>query len=610
MRNLKPIELLCPAKDLESGRLAINYGADAVYIGAGKFGARVGAANSLQDIEQLIHYAQLFRAKVYVTLNTLLYDHELKEAEQLIHQLYNIGADALIIQDLGILEMNLPPIPLHASTQTHNYVPERIKFLDQVGFERIILARELSIDEISSIKQQTRVELEAFVHGALCVSLSGQCYFSQAISGRSANRGECAQACRMKFNLLDGNGKTIEKDQHFLSLKDFNASTKVAKMMDAGITSFKIEGRLKDKSYVINNTAYYRRLIDNILENSPDYKKASSGHTIFSFNPDPEKTFNRGYTDYFLEGRKEGMASFESPKSKGKFIGKVNQIGKNYLLLNTDHTFANGDGLCFVDDQRQLQGFNINKAEGGKLFPARMPQVSPGQEIFRNFDKDFIKILENNKDRRKIKLHLTFSENQEGFHLLGKDEDGIETEFTHESEKTKATNPEQAHQNIMKQLTKTGDTDFVVTDVKIELSEDYFIAAGMLNQMKRQLIENLLQKRLESHLKPISKRESNKVDYPQKSIDYQGNVANKLAHKFYLAHGVEKIQPAFELLSADEMKGRVIMTTRYCIKYELGICPSKQNSKIKHPEPLSLQDERRSYPLEFDCRNCLMKVRF
>ncbi|MFA5418300.1 MAG: U32 family peptidase [Bacteroidales bacterium] len=605
---MKQIELLSPAKDLETGRLAINYGADAVYIGAGKFGARVAAANELRDIEQLINYADLFRAKVYITLNTILYDHELEEAEALIQTLYNMGTDALIIQDMGILEMNLPPIPLHASTQTHNYDIERIKFLDQSGFERIILARELSVDEIGSIRKQTHAELEAFVHGALCVSLSGQCYFSQAISGRSANRGACAQACRMKFDLVDAKGKTHYKDRHLLSLKDFNASAKVADMMKAGISSFKIEGRLKDKSYVINNTAYYRKLIDGILESSTGYCKSSSGSTKFSFDPDPEKTFNRGYTSYFLEGRKTKMASFESPKSKGKLVGKVNQIYNDHFLIEANEKFANGDGLCFVDENGRLQGFNLNKAEGNKLYPARMPDLKPGQEVYRNYDKDFLKLLENNKDRRKIAVLLEFSEIQHGFSLMAEDEDGIRVDFTLETEKIKAGNPDLARENIVKQLMKTGNTDFIVTQVEVKTTEAYFLPASLLNQLKRQVIEALLQKRMQDYPIPVAQRCVNLADYPQSAIDYRGNIANKLARQFYSKHGVSTIDPAFELLKAEEISGKTIMTTRYCLKYELGFCPSKQTAAIRLPEPLFLKDELRSYRLEFDCRKCLMKI--
>ncbi len=610
MSPLKQIELLCPAKDLESGRLAINYGADAIYVGAGKFGARAGATNNLKDIEQLVRYAHLFRAKVFVTLNTILYDHELDEAEKLIHDLYQLGADALIIQDMGILKMNLPPIPLHASTQTHNYDLERIKFLDRVGFERIILARELSVTEIKNIRQNTQVELEAFVHGALCVSLSGQCYFSQAISGRSANRGECAQACRMKFNLLDGNGNTIQKNKHFLSLKDFNASAKLAEMMDAGIASFKIEGRLKDKAYVINNTAYYRKLIDNLLNNRPNHQKSSSGHTLFSFEPDPEKTFNRGYTSYFLDGRKPEMASFDSPKSKGKLIGTIKLVGKNFLQLNTSETLANGDGLCFVDDQGQLQGFNINQSEANKIFPARMPSIKVGTEIYRNFDKNFSKQIENNRDRRKINIELTFIEYPQGFVLKAEDEDGIQVEKILETDKIPANNPDLARQNMIKQFSKTGDTYFEVTKVNIQLSNGFFIPAGILNQLKRDLIELISEKRLASYPKPQTHQDVSKPDYPQTKLDYRGNIANKLAQRFYTNHGVTTTEPAFEILKKEEFKEKVIMTTRYCLKYELGLCPTKQQPNRKLKEPLLLQDEHRSYLLEFDCHNCLMKIKY
>lgn len=608
---MQELELLCPAKDLESGKLAINYGADAVYIGAGKFGARASAGNPVSDIEELCRYAHQFRAKVFVTLNTILYDHEIAEAHSLIWELYHAGADALIIQDMGILELDLPPMPIFASTQTHNFDLKKIKFLEDVGISRIILARELSVDEIRKIRSQTHLGLEAFIHGALCVSFSGQCYFSHATTGRSANRGECAQACRMPFDLVDGTGATILKNRHLLSLKDFQASKHLAGLIEAGITSFKIEGRLKDKNYIINNTAYYRQLLDSYMSGNSTYCKASSGKTHFSFVPDPEKSFNRGFTDYFLGQRKPAMASFETPKSKGKLIGKVKTIGRDFFMLDANVEIANGDGLCFIDKNGDLEGFNVNRFENDKIYPSTMRELSAGVNIYRNFDKKFSKELETNRDKRKISIRFVFSETRDGFNLKAIDEDGNEISLSESCEKIPATNPDRALDAIQSQLKKSGDTIFEVSDVEIDLTSDYFIPTSFLNNFRRSTLTLLEEKRLQNYKREERIVQSNEVPYPEDKIDHKTNVSNDLAKTFYARHGVQNIEEAFELLPKIEFAGKTIMTTRYCIKFELGVCPHKQDAStqsLHFKEPLFLHDKQRSYKLEFDCKACLMKV--
>jgi collagenase-like PrtC family protease len=390
--NKRHIELLAPAKDLESGRAAINHGADAVYVGAPKFGARSAAGNSLDDIAKLIQYAHRYWAKVYVALNTILFDDELDEAQTIIRSISEAGADALIIQDMGLLELDLPPLPLFASTQTHNYSLKKIQFLEKVGFQRIILARELSLKQLKEIRANTRVELELFIHGALCVSFSGQCYMSQAIQGRSANRGVCAQMCRLPYTLTDNLGQVLENEKYLLSLKDLNLSEYLRDLIDTGISSFKIEGRLKDINYVKNITAFYRQRIDEILETDSSLSSASSGRTIAEFQPDPSRTFNRGFTDHFFRRRNKDILSSQTPKSVGACLGTVGKIRRDHFLLETTEALHNGDGICFFDQQELLCGTNINKVEINKIYPSELKGIEEGTMIYRNYDHQFSRL--------------------------------------------------------------------------------------------------------------------------------------------------------------------------------------------------------------------------
>ena len=402
------IELLSPAKNLECGLSAIRHGADAVYIGGPGFGARKNAGNSLDDIQTLINYAHLFRVKIYVTLNTLLFDNELEEARQLIYQLHQIGADAIIIQDMGILETELPPIPIHASTQTDNRTVEKVKFLEAVGFDQVVLARELSIPQIKKIRSATNVPLEHFIHGALCVCYSGQCYMSESINKRSANRGECAQPCRLKYSLKDNKGQMINKDKHLLSLKDLNLSDHLKELIDAGISSFKIEGRLKDMDYVANITAHYRKMLDETIDSRTDLKRASSGLSKASFEAQAQKSFNRGFTSYFVNDRQKGMWSIDSPKALGEEIGQIKSVGKDHFTLDAPMKISNGDGLCFFTKHKELGGVKVNKAEGNKIYPNQMGAIREGINLYRNFDKAFTQETNNNSSTRKISADIIF----------------------------------------------------------------------------------------------------------------------------------------------------------------------------------------------------------
>ena len=425
MKTVRKIELLAPAKNLETGIEAINHGADAVYIGAPQFSARSAAGNSLDDIRQLVEYAHLFHAKVYVALNTILNDSELAAAEKIIWDVYHAGAGAIIIQDAGILNLSLPPIAIHASTQMDNRNLKKVRFLEDAGFSQVVLARELTINEIKDIATHTSVALEVFVHGALCTSYSGQCYISQALSGRSANRGVCAQYCRLPYTLQDAGGNVLASQKHLLSLKDLNQSDFLEELLDAGVSSLKIEGRLKESSYVKNSTAYYRQKLDTIFEKRPEYRAASSGESIPFFMPNPQKSFNRGFTNYFLHGRTKNIASPDSPKSIGEPVGNVADVKGNHFTLAGQKTIHNGDGLCFGST-----GFRVNRVEGNQIFPAEMPRLTPGTTLFRNYDHEFEKTLSGKSAERKMRIEWLLEENSFGFSLTITDEAGFSATIT------------------------------------------------------------------------------------------------------------------------------------------------------------------------------------
>lgn len=603
MSQQRKIELLAPAKNLETGLAAINHGADAVYIGAAQFGARQAAGNSIEDIARLVEYAHIYGVKVYVTLNTIIYDEEIEEVEKLVAELYAIGVDALIVQDMGIARMNIPPIPLHASTQMDNRTPSKAKFLADLGFPRIVLARELSLAEISEIHSTVpETELEVFVHGALCVSYSGQCYASQHCFGRSANRGECAQFCRLSFDMVDSEGTVVVRDRHLLSLKDMNRSAMLEQLLDAGATSLKIEGRLKDISYVKNIVAYYRSELDAIFARRNEYERASYGKCVPQFVPAPEKSFNRGFTDYFLKGEKEGITSFETPKSKGEYIGRVKFVSRNFFTV-TGGEFNNGDGACFVSRDGRLRGFHINRVEGNRVFPQKMPQIESGDELYRNYDCDFERQLSHPDIQRRMAVELFFKENKDGFLLCGKDESGVECSVSAVFQKQEARSPQR--DNIVKQLSKWGNTPFEVSVVNVELANEWFVPSSLLSELRRMLCEELIRVHQSDYGREDMRLKVCNTTILGGSIDYKGNVANRYAVEFYKAHGVREISPAFEKAP---VAGVPVMFCKHCIKFSMGWC-TKTGAKHAYKEPFYLvSGDGKRFRLSFDCRECQMQV--
>ena len=599
------IELLAPAKNLECGIEAVNHGADAVYIGAPRFGARAAAGNSIEDIKALVEHAHLYNARIYVTVNTILHDEELPETEKMIWELYRAGVDALIIQDMGITRLNLPPIALHASTQMDNRTPEKVKFLSDIGFRQVVLARELSLDEIRKIHDTCpETLLEVFIHGALCVSNSGQCYVSQACYGRSANRGECAQFCRLAFDLVDSNGKTIEQNKHLLSLKDMNQSDNLEALLDAGATSLKIEGRLKDVSYVKNVTAYYRQKLDAIFKYRKEYVRASSGTVKTTFTPQLDKSFSRGFTDYFLRGRNPGIFSFSTPKSLGEEVGTVKEIRGNYFTVAGVKSFSNGDGLCYIDDNGRLQGFRVNRVENNKLFPQDMPRLKPKTRLYRNFDQEFEKLMQKKSAERKMAVDICLTENNFGFTLSLTDEDDNSVSLTLQCAKEPARTPQT--DNLRNQLGKLGNTPFEAKDIKIDLSDNWFIPSSELSELRRNAVEKLLEVRRINYRREVFRMKETKSKFPVSTLTYLGNVMNSSAAEFYKNHGVLKVMPAFE---KEQPKDAVLMFCKHCIRYSMGWCPvhHKVRSPFREPYYLVSSDGRR-FRLEFDCKQCQMKV--
>jgi collagenase-like PrtC family protease len=598
----KSLELLSPARDLECGLAAINHGADAVYIGAPKFGARAAAGNPLKDIEELISYSHRYWARVYITLNTILYDSELEEARSLIHQLYDAGADALIIQDMGLLELDLPPIPLFASTQAHNYNLDRIQFLERVGIQRVILARELSLKQVSEIRKGTSIDLEFFVHGALCVSFSGQCYFSQVAMGRSANRGECAQMCRLPFTLMDGRGNVLASNQHVLSLKDLDLSDYLSNLVDVGVTSFKIEGRLKEASYVKNITAFYRAKLDALIEEREGFRRSSSGKTTFFFTPDPERTFNRGTTDYFIRRRTPEIVSLRTPKSVGKLLGSVQSIGDGFFTLQTADELHNGDGICFFGEDDELMGININWVEGNRIFPNSLEGIEPGVVVYRNYDHEFLRLLKSDSARRTVDVNLVFDENPDGFELRAVDEDGNRATHYLTHAKEIARKPDTAVDAIKTQISKLGDTIFTAKNVTLEAKQAYFLPVRVLNQLRRDCVAGLEVERAKKIPREVKTIIPNDFPYPEKCLDYSANVVNEKAAEFYRRHGVQEIERGLELQT--DASGKTLMTTLHCLKFQFDFCRGEKGSA----EELYLSDGKTTYKLDFDCEQCVMKI--
>lgn len=646
---MRTLELLAPAKNLECGIAAIDHGADAVYIGAPRFGARAAAGNSLDDIRQLCRYAHQYQAKVHVTVNTIIYDSELNDTLDMIRDLQEAGVDALLLQDMGVLYALQGKGPsavdfiwtreLHSSTQCDTRSAEKVKWLQSLGFNRAVLARELSVKEISDIHQAVPdMDLEVFVHGALCVSYSGVCYASERCFGRSANRGECAQFCRMKFNLLDSDNKEIEHQRHLLSLKDMCQIDNLEALADAGACSFKIEGRLKDAGYVKNVVSAYSQRLDEICRKHPQkYARPSFGRPRYEFEANLKKTFNRGFTNYFLKGRQPDIASFDTPKAIGEFVGKVKEIRGNSFNVASIASFTNGDGLCFINDEHELEGFRVNRAQGNRLYPLKMPMnLRPGMGLYRNNDQAFEKILAGKTAERKIPVRITFSLYDENGHC------GFSAEAQYVSEQGIGWNSDDSnylgkgivafehnpaqkpqHDNIVRQLSKLGGTIYECREVEIKNQADnYFIPSSILTELRRNLMEDIEKNAdISSEAKTVSNHLSNaegddKVKVWQREYGKYGylyNIANKSAHEFYKQHGMNHTENAFEL-SKTSIQGTktddcLIMQCRHCIRYSLGYCVKRGGRKPTWKEPLYLElGDGRRFRLEFACNVCQMNI--
>jgi collagenase-like PrtC family protease len=607
------LELLAPAKNADFGIAAIEHGADAVYIGGPAFGARANAGNPVADIARLVQHAHRFNARVFVTLNTILRDDELDTARRIAWQVYEAGADALLVQDMGLLEMDLPPIQLHASTQTDIRDPAKARFLQDVGFSQIVLARELSLAQIRAVAAQTQCMLEFFVHGALCVSYSGQCYMSYAQTGRSANRGECSQACRLPYSLADADGHVVARDQHLLSLKDNDQSANLRALADAGIRSFKIEGRLKDLSYVKNITAYYRTLLDDVVADDDRYRRASDGRCAYTFTPQPDKTFNRGTTDYFVNQRHHDIEAFDSPAFVGEPIGTVTRVAADYIEADVAETLHNGDGVSYYDDHQELCGLRINRVDGKRLYPASAPVgLTPGTKLFRNRDQAFGRLLEKKSAERRIPVRLRFNETAGGFALTVEDENGMSATAQAAHPKEPAQNAERAVATIREQLGRLGNTLFVADDIAVELAKPWFVPASVLNALRREAVEHLEAARAAACERPSRATPIEPAAiYPDAELSYLGNVLNEKARAFYARHGVRLIAAAYE---ADEERADVpLMITKHCLRYSFNLCPKEarnvpeSNTRIK-AEPMTLIRGNEKFTLRFDCKRCEMHV--
>ncbi|MBI5624611.1 MAG: U32 family peptidase [Elusimicrobia bacterium] len=616
------IELLAPAKDLDCGKAALDCGADAVYIGAPEFGARRAASNQVADIAKLAAYAHRYWAKVYPAVNTLLTDAELPRARKLLWDLYEAGADGLIIQDTGLLELDLPPLPLIASTQMHNHSPERVRFLQDVGFKRAILARELSLEEIRAIRRETSIELECFVHGALCVSFSGQCSMSYALGRRSGNRGDCAQPCRRSYTLLDQRGKVLVRDRYLLSLKDLDLSAQLPALLDAGVTSFKIEGRLKDAVYVKNITAHYRKLLDPLLK-ARGLAKASSGGSEPGFTPDPAKTFNRGRTTYLFFGSRADIASPDTPTALGEPVGRVAAMARASFILDGAALSA-GDGLCWFDDKGRLEGAYVRAVQGPKVFPESMGSLKSGTRVWRNLDRSFQNAVNKARPERTMQVMLELSETGQGLTLKAADEDGVSAEAVLALDLVEARDPGQAEATALAQLRKLGDTAFRAAGMDLRWSKPWFVPVAKLNGLRRDLVARLEAGREQARPKERPVFARNSVPFPEAELDYRSNCLNAKARAFYERHGAKVGEPAAE--AGLDMRGRVVMTTKLCLRRLYGACRELHHILVSDTGPVAkpagfatgpvsdtctlVDEDGNRFRLEFDCAACVMKVVF
>lgn len=607
------LELLAPAKNADYGIEAIRHGADAVYIGGPAFGARATAGNSVEDIARLCAFAHKYHAQVFVALNTILMDDELETAEKLIWDVYNAGADALIVQDMGVLQLNLPPIALHASTQMDNRNPEKVAFLEQVGFSQVVLARELGLSQIREVAAHTNMQIEFFIHGALCVAYSGLCNLSHAFSNRSANRGECSQMCRLPGNLKTRQGDVLAQNEHLLSLKDNNQTDNLEALIDAGVRSFKIEGRLKDLSYVKNVTAHYRQKLDAIMVRRPEFVASSHGRTEHTFTPDPEKTFNRGSTDYFVHERSQGIKDFRSPKYIGQDVGKVVALGKDFIQVSSTHEFNNGDGLAYFppnyamakQSDDKLQGLRVNRAEGHKLHVLQVPRdLRVGMTLYRNHNQAFEALLAKESAKRIIGVDMRLTDTARGVALTLTDIYGLSATVELEVEKTPATDAEKTLQTIRTQLSKLGSTDFTARQISIETAQPWFLPASTLNGLRRDAVAALELARVEGYQRPKPWKYNQDAVYPFKHLSYLGNVANEKAKDFYQRHGVIEIQDTYEKNGVTE--DVPLMVTKHCLRFNFNLCP-KEVPGIK-ADPMVLEIGNDVLKLVFDCPKCEMLV--
>ncbi len=597
---MRKLELLAPARDLATAVDAVDCGADAVYMGAPRFGARYAAGNTVEDIRKAAEYAHLYGARLYVTLNTLLYEGEVEEARELAMQVAGAGADALIVQDVAYCRMGLP-IELHASTQTNCASAERVRFFEQVGFSRAVLERSLSLDEIGAIRRSCGIELEAFVHGAICVSHSGRCFLSRSTSERSGNRGECSQPCRLPYDLVDGKGNKIITGKHLLSVRDLDLSARLGEMIDAGITSFKIEGRLKERTYVRNTVSHYRRLLDAEIALRSDCCRSSVGISETEFSPDPAKSFTRGAETYFFDGKRAGVASFDTPKAMGEYIGRVTKVASGRVTLDRNCDLGAGDGICFITGGEAV-GTNINAAEGNTFIPNRADGIAAGCEIYRNYDRRFSLAVERSRNRRTIGARIAVRTDADCIRMRATDETGVSAEVCENVETSVAENPEKMRQTLLRQTAKSGDTIFRVEEVKVE-GEVRFAPASAIGAVRRRLLDALAAERLARHPKSLPFAERAEARYPQTELSEQDNVTNSVARSFYLSHGVERITGGLD--TRPSTAGCRVMVSDYCIRREIGECLRERHTLAGD---LYLVRGRKRYALRFDCAECRMSL--
>lgn len=625
MTGKRKIELLAPARDYDTAVAAIDFGADAVYMGAPRFGARYAAGNSIDDISRTVEYAKRFGVRVYTTLNTVLYENELEDAQRTAREVIAAGVDALIVQDMAYMEMGLSGVELHASTQTFNLTPEKVRFMQESGFNRVILERNISLEGIKAIRAVSDVELECFVHGAICVCYSGRCYMSRSMSSRSGNRGDCSQACRLSYDLVDSAGRTLIKNKHLLSVKDLDWSGRIGELIDHGITSFKIEGRLKDSAYVKNVVSWYRRRIDEELALRPDTIRSSFGCSVTDFEPDIAKTFSRGHTEYFYSGRRAGVSSPLTPKALGESLGYVAHTGNGWFEIDGSAIVSAGDGICCISGG-ELLGTNVNKSEGGRIYPNKELLVKAGTEIFRNYDHKFASALEASRTRRTIDVtaQVSFTENE--FRVTYIDEQGIIAEVGCDCCNGTAKESVKMTETITTQLARSGDTMFRVTEVKfsgsveINIRKDNicdehnksanacgdilglpFLRVSELNALRRDGLEELFRKRMQL---PAERHYGVKAEvrrYPYDFAEGSDNIINSMSRRFYQDAGCNEIEQGYDLRG--DMTGVTVMRTPFCIRRENGMCCNGKTA-----EPLHLRHGSHCYRLEFKCTECIMEV--